>query len=101
MSRIIENLLQLFLIVIFAIMSFLAVPTWIAIAILNPILAGDLFPVPVGFKPSLLQAGSWVAAGLVVGILCTVGFQSTTVVSLVAGMGIALGVLPASSFQTM
>ena len=101
MSKVIEGLLQLFLIVIFAIMSFLALPTLIAIAISNLTLVKNFVPAPIRYRPSLLRAGSWVFAVLVVGIICTLGFQSTNVVSLVASMGIAIGILPAGSFPTL
>ena len=100
MSKIIEVLLQLLLIVIFAIMYFLALPTLMAIAILNPTLVENLIPASQWYKPSLMRAGSWVFTVLVVGILCTAGFQSTSIVSFVTGMGIAIGILPADSFQT-
>jgi hypothetical protein len=101
MSKIIEGLLELFLIVIFAIMSFLALPTLITISILSPSFVENLVPASVRLKPGLMRSGSWVVAVLVVGIFCTAGFQSTTVVSLVAGIGVALGILPADSFQTL
>ena len=101
MSKIIAGLLQLFLIGIFAVMSFLALPTLIVIAILNPSLVKTVVPAPGRYNPRLMRAGSWVCAVLVVGILCTLGFASANVVSLVAGMGVAVGILPAGAFQAL
>jgi len=101
MQKMTESILQLFLIVFVVTTTCFALPCLIVIALFSPspernaVSASDLL------DSGLLRAGSWGFTALVFGVLCTAWFQTTSMVSLMAGIGIAVGVLPAASFQTM
>jgi len=99
MLKVTESILQLFLIVFLVITSCLALPCLIVIYLFSPSDERETVPASGPFKPGLLRAGGWGFTTLVFGVLCTAWFQTTSVVSLVTGIGVALGLLPAGPFQ--
>jgi len=101
MLKVTESILQLFLIVFIVITSCFALPCLIVIALFSPSDGKETVSASELFKPDFLRVGSWGFTALAFGVLCTAWFQTTSVVSLVAGIGVAVGVLPAGPFQTL
>lgn len=101
MSKMIEAFLHLFLIAFIVVTLSLALPVLIVIALINPAPEKDAVTAQEPYHPGLLRAGSWGFTAIVCGVLCTAWFQMTSVFALVAGIGVAVGVLPAAPFNTL
>ena len=101
MSKMIEAFLHLFLIAFIVVTLLFALPVLVVIALINTEPEKDAVRAQEPYHPGLLRAGSWGFTAVVFGVFCTAWFQMTSVFALVAGIGVAVGLLPADPFNTL